>query len=181
VSQNRIEQGKNNSSIIHNEKLHVFTSTTYNTPLFFILYQFIIYCMFSPWLPITHLWTFLILNWLKNILKCSSILHLDCIFYLKIWWTKLCTMKLCTMTKTTTTDYSYIFDIEWTKNILKYSSIASSTAYFVGFVCRTETMHQFLCFCSCKFPNYFTFTLECYLFMLLLVEFKNERSVQLQL
>jgi len=52
---------------------------------------------------------------------------------------------------------------------------------FIGFVCRTETMHRFLCSCSCKFPNYFAFTLGCYLFLLFLVQFKNERSVQLQL
>jgi len=42
-------------------------------------------------------------------------------------------------------------------------------------------MHQFLCFCSCKIPNYFAFTLGCYLFWLFLVQFKNERNVQLQL
>jgi len=34
---------------------------------------------------------------------------------------------------------------------------------FVDSVYRTETIHWFLCSCSCKFPNYFAFTLECYL------------------
>jgi len=35
-------------------------------------------------------------------------------------------------------------------------------------------MHRFLCSCSYKFPNYFTFTLGCYLFLIFLVQFKNE-------
>jgi len=53
---------------------------------------------------------------------------------------------------------------------------------FVGSVCRIDTMHRFLCSCSCKFPNYFVFTHGCYLFLLFLVRFKDERSyIQLQL
>jgi len=42
-------------------------------------------------------------------------------------------------------------------------------------------MHRFLCSCSCKFPNYFAFIRRCYLFLLYLVQFQNERSVHLQL
>ena len=42
--------------------------------------------------------------------------------------------------------------------------------WFVGFVCRTETMHQLLCFKS-KFPNHFVFTLGRYLLLLFLVHF----------
>jgi len=34
-------------------------------------------------------------------------------------------------------------------------------------------MHRFLCSRSCKFPNYFTFTLGCHLFLLFLVQFKD--------
>ena len=40
--------------------------------------------------------------------------------------------------------------------------------WFIGFVCRTETMHQLLYFKS-KFPNHFAFTLGRYLILLLLV------------
>jgi len=47
---------------------------------------------------------------------------------------------------------------------------------FIGCAFRTKTMHRFLCFCSCKFPNYFA-TLGCYLFMLFLIQFKDEGSV----
>ena len=43
---------------------------------------------------------------------------------------------------------------------------------FVGAVCRTETMHQLLCFKS-KFPNHFAFTLGCYLFLLFWVYFMS--------
>ena len=42
---------------------------------------------------------------------------------------------------------------------------------YVGFVCRTKTMHRLLCFKS-KFPNHFAFTLGSYLFLLFLVHFK---------
>ena len=40
---------------------------------------------------------------------------------------------------------------------------------FVGFVCRTKTMHQLLCFKS-RFPNHFMFTHERYLSLILLVQ-----------
>ena len=40
----------------------------------------------------------------------------------------------------------------------------------LGSVCRTETMHQLLCFNS-KFPNRFAFTLGHYLFLLFWVQF----------
>jgi len=50
-----------------------------------------------------------------------------------------------------------------------FRKIRSKFFYFIGFVCRTETMHRFLLSCSCKFPNYFAFTLGCYLLMLFLV------------
>ena len=39
---------------------------------------------------------------------------------------------------------------------------------FIGYVYRTETMRQLLCF-KHKFPNHFAFTLERYLFLLFLV------------
>jgi hypothetical protein len=41
---------------------------------------------------------------------------------------------------------------------------------FIGFVCRTETMHQLLCFKS-EFSDHFAFTLGRFLFMLFLVNF----------
>jgi hypothetical protein len=41
--------------------------------------------------------------------------------------------------------------------------------FVVGFVSRTETMRQLLCFKS-KIPNHFAFKLGCYLFLLFLVQ-----------
>jgi len=51
--------------------------------------------------------------------------------------------------------------------------------FLVSCVCRIETMHWCLCSFSCRFSNCFAFTLGCCLFLLFLVQFKDECSVQL--
>jgi len=61
----------------------------------------------------------------------------------------------------------------WTKNIAKTNNVQVWThnGWEICSVCRTETMHRFLCFYFCKFSNYFAVTLGCYLFLLFLVQF----------
>jgi len=60
--------------------------------------------------------------------------------------------------------------MEWLKN----SNLVFIFYFlFVGYVCRTKTMHQLLYFKS-KFPNYFVFTLGRYSFRLFLVQFRDE-------
>ena len=54
-------------------------------------------------------------------------------------------------------------------SILKVASPLHNPC-FIGFVCRTKTMHRLFCFKS-KFPNHFAFILGRYLFLLFLVQF----------
>ena len=58
--------------------------------------------------------------------------------------------------------------LRWMWLILSSSLHMDNLQPFIGSVCRTETMHQLLCFKS-KFPNHFAFTLGRYLFLLIWV------------
>jgi len=59
--------------------------------------------------------------------------------------------------------------------LLLWNNLWSISLKFVGFVYRTETLHLLFYF-KRKFSNHFVFTFGYYLFMLLMVQFRNELS-----